>query len=159
MTVQTVPAVRRGITVKAPIERAFTAFTASFDAWWPRGHHIGAVDMAEAVLEPRTGGRWYERGVDGSECEWGRVLAWEPPHRLVLSWHIGADWQYHPDPAEASEIEVRFAADGTDATRVELEHRLLERHGEGAEEMRKSISAEGGGGSLLDLFRAEAEAA
>jgi uncharacterized protein YndB with AHSA1/START domain len=159
MTVQALPAVRRGVTVKAPIERAFEAFTTSFDKWWPRGHHIGTADMAEAVLEPRADGRWYEKGVDGSECEWGRVLAWEPPHRLVLSWHIGGDWQYHPDPAQASEVEVRFTAEGPDATRVEIEHRLLERHGESGRSLHDSVGTdEGGWGGLLQLFRGVAEA-
>src|SRR5439155_9526640 len=123
---------------------AFRTFTASFDSWWPREHHIGQADLAEAVLEPGTGGRWYEKGVDGSECEWGRVLAWEPPHRVVLAWHIGGDWQYHPD--QFSEVEVRFTAEGPDATRVELEHRLLERHGESGADLQKSVGAEGGWG-------------
>ena len=159
MTTQTLPTVQRSVTVKVPVERAFQTFTASFDAWWPRGHHIGPVDMAEAVIEPRAGGRWYEKGVDGSECEWGRVLAWEPPHRLVLSWHIGGDWQYHAEADRASEVEVRFTAEGPDATRVELAHRLLERHGETAASLREAIGAEGGWGTLLDLFRKEAEAA
>jgi uncharacterized protein YndB with AHSA1/START domain len=159
MTTGTLPAVQRGITVKAPVERAFQAFTASFDAWWPRGHHIGAADMAEAVIEPRAGGRWYEKGVDGSECDWGRVLAWEPPHRLVLAWHIGGDWQYHPEADRASEVEVRFTPEGPDATRVEIAHRHLERHGDTGVSLHESVSAEGGWGSLLDLFREQAEAA
>jgi uncharacterized protein YndB with AHSA1/START domain len=158
MSTQALPALRRGITVKAPVARAFDAFTASFDAWWPRGHHIGKAELAEAVIEPRTGGRWYEKGVDGSECDWGSVLAWEPPARLVLSWHIGSDWQYNPDPARASELEIRFVAEGPDTTRVELEHRLFERHVDGPG-VQTAVSGEGGWTTLLDLFRQQAEAA
>jgi uncharacterized protein YndB with AHSA1/START domain len=88
-----------------PIEKAFRVFTNSFDTWWPREFDIGQVAMAEAILEPREGGRWYERGIDGSECDWGRVLAWEPPHRVLVTWQINGDWQYDPDPEHASEIE------------------------------------------------------
>src|SRR2546427_8044055 len=123
----TIPAIHGTITIDVPIERAFRVFTTSFDTWWPREYHIGQTDMAEAILEPREGGRWYERGVDGSECDWGRVLAWEPPHRLVVTWQINGQWQYDPDPGHASEVEVRFTADGPGQTTVELEHRLLHR--------------------------------
>jgi uncharacterized protein YndB with AHSA1/START domain len=108
----TIPAIRGTVTVAAPVERAFQVFTDSFGTWWPAEYHIGQADMAAAILEPRAGGRWYERGVDGGECDWGRVLAWEPPHRLVVTWQINGQWQYDPDPAHASEIEVRFTADG-----------------------------------------------
>lgn len=136
---------RSEITVDAPLQRAFAFFTESFDAWWPREHKIGGADLERATIEPREGGRWYERDVDGSECDWGRVLAWEPPHRLVLSWHLGADFRYHAD--EASELEVRFTAQG-EATLVQLEHRHLERHAEG-EKLRAAVSAEGGWPGLL----------
>jgi uncharacterized protein YndB with AHSA1/START domain len=147
----TLPPVGGTITVAVPVERAFAVFTGSFNTWWPPQHHIGQADMAEAVLEPREGGRWYERGVDGSECDWGRVLTWEPPHRLVLTWQINGRWQFDPDPAHASEVEVRFIADGPEQTTVELEHRLLERVVEGAA-LRDGISGGGGWGSLLELF-------
>jgi uncharacterized protein YndB with AHSA1/START domain len=143
--------VRREITVEATADQAFEAFTARFDRWWPRSHKIGPAELAEAILEPRAGGRWYERDSDGSECDWGRVLAWEPPHRLVLSWQIGGDWQFHPD--EASEIEVRFTPAGT-STRVELEHRHLERHTR-AEQLREAVSREGGWPGLLERYRGE----
>jgi uncharacterized protein YndB with AHSA1/START domain len=147
----TLPPVGGTITVGVPVEHAFRVFTTSFNTWWPPQHHIGEAEMAEAVLEPREGGRWYERGVDGSECDWGRVLAWEPPHRLVLTWQINGLWKYDPDPAHASEVEIRFTADGPEQTTVELEHRLLERVVEGAA-LRDGISGGGGWGALLELF-------
>ena len=156
MAESTLAAVRREILVHVPQQRAFTVFTERFDSWWPRGHHIGGSDMREAVLEPRAGGRWYERSVDGSECDWGRVLAWEPPGRVVLSWAITPQWGVEPDPARASEIEVTFEPEGDAATRVRLEHRHLERHGDGAAEMRDAVSREGGWGGLLELYAAEA---
>ena len=143
--------VRREVTVNVAPERAFAFFTEHFDAWWPRTHHIGAADLQEAIVEPRQGGRWYERGVDGSTCDWGEVLAWDPPHRLVLSWHLSGEWAYDPDPAHASEVEVTFAPVG-EGTRVELVHRGFERHGATAERLRTGVSAEGGWGGLLELY-------
>jgi uncharacterized protein YndB with AHSA1/START domain len=152
MTVQAkLEAVRRELTVPAPPERAFAVFTGRFDSWWPRSHSIAEADMAEAVIEPRAGGRWYERGADGGETEWGEVLAWDPPHRLMLSWQIGGDWAYDPDPAHASEIEVTFTPDG-DGTRVAVEHRGFERHGASAAALRESVGQEGGWGALLQRF-------
>jgi uncharacterized protein YndB with AHSA1/START domain len=151
MVQATSEAVRREITVHAPPERAFAVFTERFDAWWPRSHHIGAAEMQQAVVEPRRGGRWYERGTDGSTCDWGEVLAWEPPHRLVLSWHLGGDWRYDPDPAHASEVEVTFTPTG-EGTRVELVHRHFERHGAGGDQLRESVAGPGGWAGLLDLY-------
>src|ERR1044072_5673616 len=119
--------IQRTVTVPVPVDRAVTVFTERFNCWWRAAYHIGSVEMSEAVLEPKEGGRWYERGVDGSECDWGVVLAWEPPTRLVVTWQINGQAQYDPDPAHASEIEVRFAADGPQQTVVALEHRYLER--------------------------------
>src|SRR5215469_16446385 len=146
----TIPAVQSTVTVAVPIQTAFRVFTEGFDTWWPRTHHIAQVDLAEAVLERREGGRWYERGVDGSECEWGRVLAWDPPRRLVVSWHLDGDFEYDADPSRASEVEVRFTADGSDRTRVQLEHRHLERHGrESGEKLRAGVSGEGGWRALM----------
>jgi uncharacterized protein YndB with AHSA1/START domain len=147
----TLDAVRRDILVQVPPERAFAVFTQGFDRWWPRSHHIGAAEMGEAVIEPRADGRWYERGVDGSECTWGEVLAYDAPRRLVLSWHLNGEWAYDPDPAHASEIEVTFTPDG-DGTRVELVHRGFERHGATAEALRDGVSREGGWGGLLELY-------
>jgi uncharacterized protein YndB with AHSA1/START domain len=122
-----VPAIHGKITIDVPIDRAFDVFTNSFDSWWPREFHIGQPDMAEAIIEPREGGRWYERGVDGSECNWGRVLVWEPPHRLVVTWQINGEWQFDPDPSRASEVEVLFNAVGPDKTTVELTHQYIDR--------------------------------
>jgi uncharacterized protein YndB with AHSA1/START domain len=126
-------AVRKEIVVAAPVERAFAVFVERFDAIKPREHNLLRVDIAETVFEPRVGGHVYDRGVDGSECRWSRVLAYEPPDRVVFSWDIGPTWQVEPDPARCSEVEVRFVAEGADRTRVSLEHRHLERHGEGWE--------------------------
>jgi uncharacterized protein YndB with AHSA1/START domain len=144
-------AVRKTITVRAPRERAFTVFTERFGTWWPAEHHIGAADLADAIIEPRVGGRYYERGVDGSECDWGRVLAYDPPDRVVLSWHLQGDWKYHPDPAKASEIEVRFIAEGPDRTRVELEHRHIERH-DLADDVLRGIDSPDGWSGILQRY-------
>lgn len=123
--------VRTEIVVEAPLERAFRVFTERFDQIKPREHNMLGVDIAESVFEPRAGGRVYDRGVDGSECHWGRVLAYEPPTRIVFTWDISPRWQIETDLARASEVEVRFVAEGDQRTRVELEHRHLERHGDG----------------------------
>jgi uncharacterized protein YndB with AHSA1/START domain len=148
----TVPDIRGRVTVGVPVERAFDVFTGSFGTWWPRDYHIGQAPMADAILEPREGGRWYERGDDGSECDWGRVLAWEPPHRLVVTWQINGQWQYDPDPAHASEIEVRFTEDGPGQTTVELEHRFLDRL-PGGQAIHDTIVFGGGGwNAILEQF-------
>jgi uncharacterized protein YndB with AHSA1/START domain len=147
----TIPPLSGTITVDAPIDQTFRTFTDAFGSWWPAEYHIGQADMATAILEPRQGGRWYEQGVDGSECDWGRVLAWEPPQRLVVTWQINGQWQYDPDPAHASEIEVRFTADGPDQTTVTLEHRQLERLVDG-QALRDGITGGGGWSSLLEQF-------
>lgn len=149
--------VSKRIHVATTPERAFRVFTEKVGTWWPLvSHHIGKVDAATAVMEPFAGGRWFERGVDGSECLWGHVLAWEPPARLVLSWEISCQWAY--DPSLQTEVEVRFVRDG-DGTRVELEHRLLERYGDRAEEMARTLGGEGGWGSIMQSFARTAEAA
>ena len=151
----TVPAIRGTISLDVPAERAFSVFTGSIGTWWPRDYHIGQADMADVVLEPREGGRWYERGSDGSECDWGRVVAWEPPRRLVITWQINGRWQYDPDPAHASEIDVRFTADGPERTTVELEHRLLERLVD-SQAIYDAIHSGGGWSALLQSFAAAA---
>jgi uncharacterized protein YndB with AHSA1/START domain len=145
--------------VKASQEHAFKTWVEGLDSWWPRSHRIGQAEMAAAVLEPHVGGRAYERGVDGSECDWGKVLAYEPPARIVVSWQIDCNWQYDPDPAKGSEYEVRFIPEGPDSTRVELEHRNLERHGDDAQQMFESVgSDQGGWGGLMELFAQKAAA-
>ncbi|MFG3701378.1 SRPBCC family protein [Micromonospora sp. NPDC047620] len=147
----TIPAIRRTITVDAPVEHAFRVFTESITSWWPAEYHIGRAEFAETVLQPGEGGRWYERGTDGSECDWGRVLAWEPPHRLLLTWQISGEWQHDPDAARASEIEVRFIAAGPDQTVVELEHRHLDRLA-GGRAMHDAVGGDGGWTGVLQRF-------
>jgi uncharacterized protein YndB with AHSA1/START domain len=140
------------IVVQASIEKAFRGFTASIDRWWPREYHIGQSEMAETILEQRQGGRWFEKGVDGSECTWGQVLVWEPPTKLVVTWQINGMWQYDADPAHASEIEVRFTSVGPHQTSIQLEHRHIERLVE-AEALVDGIERQGGGwNSLLQRF-------
>ena len=150
-------AIRKTITVKAGVERAFRVFTTEFDSWWPRAHHIGNLPMKRAIVEGAAGGRCYMEQTDGSECDWGRVLVWEPPRRLVIAWQIDEAWQYEPELSKASEVEVRFTPIGSGETRVDLEHRLFSRHGEGGPSIRQSVSAEGGWGTLLEIFAKKAE--
>ena len=156
MSTASIPPLGGTVTVGVPVERAFRVFTASFGTWWPAQYHIGQADLAEAILEQRAGGRWYERGVDGSECDWGSVLVWDPPARVVLDWQLGADWAYDPDVH--TELEVAFVAEGPERTRVELEHRGLEAYGDRMEEVRNSIDSPGGWPGLLEQF-AQAAAA
>ena len=148
-TIQPAP-VRKVLTVPATPQRAFEVFTAGFDRWWPRSHTIGKSALQEVVLEPRVGGRWYGIDDDGTETEWGDVLVWEPPERLVLAWRIGADWQYHADLL--TEIEVTFTALSGGATRVDFEHRLLERMGDAAASVRDAIDGPGGWTSILQNY-------
>lgn len=147
--------VRKVVVVSAAPETAFRVFTDAFDRWWPRTHKIGKSEMARAVIEPRPGGRWYEVGVDGSECDWGEVLAWEPPRRLLLAWRLNAHWAYQPDLL--TEVEVTFADVGDGRTRVELEHRGLERMGPAGSEARERFDSPGGWGGLLAMFKSLAE--
>jgi uncharacterized protein YndB with AHSA1/START domain len=136
--------IRTSVEVEVPIDRAFRVFTEDFDRIEPRDHNMLQVDIAESVFEPRVGGRVYDRGVDGSECQWARVLAYEPPDRIVFSWDINPQWQIETDLEKTSEVEVRFTADGPERTRVELEHRHLDRHGDGWEGMRESVEGDQG---------------
>lgn len=153
MSMQTAgTSVRTSIVVQAPIERAFLVFTQEMGSWWPTDHHILAADLAEMVFEPREGGHVYDRGVDGSECRWARVLAYEPPDRVVISWDISSQWQLEADPEKTSEVQIRFVAEAADRTRVELEHRHLERHGEGWEQMRDAVGSPGGWSQGLKQF-------
>jgi uncharacterized protein YndB with AHSA1/START domain len=150
--------VRKSITVDANQQRAFDVFTARHGTWWPSSYHIGVADYETAMIEPFVGGRWFERGVDGSECDWGSVLVWEPPHRLMLGWQISAEWQF--DPNLVTELDVRFEAVGANQTRVMLEHRHLERFGARASEMRAIFDSGGvpgapqGWGGILTEYAA-----
>lgn len=145
MTTQAIDnSVRTSVLVEAPLERAFRVFTQDMADWWNPGHHILGSELSEMVFEPRVGGHIYDRGVDGSECRWARVLAYEPPHRVVFSWNISLSWELETDSNKASEVEVRFEPDGAGRTRVELEHRHLERHGAGWERMRDAVGSPGG---------------
>jgi uncharacterized protein YndB with AHSA1/START domain len=136
--------IRHEVVVNAPIERAFSVFTDGFDTFKPREHNMLGVDISETVFESRAGGRVFDRGVDGSECQWARVLAYEPPNRVVISWDISPQWQIETDLEKTSEVEVRFTAEGPDRTRVELEHRNIDRHGDGWEAVREGVDSEGG---------------
>ena len=136
--------IRHSIVVDAPIEIAFSVFIEDFDRTKPREHNLLDVDIAESVFEPRAGGHIYDRGVDGSECRWARVLAYEPPNRVVFSWDISPTWQVETDHDRTSEVEVRFIAESPERTRVELEHRNLDRHGDGWEQMRDAVGSDGG---------------
>jgi uncharacterized protein YndB with AHSA1/START domain len=146
-------AVRASTVVDAPIDKAFTAFTDDIGSWWSPNHHILEGELAEMVFEPRQGGHIYDRATDGTECRWARVLVYEPPHRIVFSWDVSPQWRLETDPAKTSEVEVRFVAEATDRTRVELEHRKLERHGEGWEGMRDAVGAPDGWRLGLEAFR------
>lgn len=144
--------VRVTIDVDAPVERAFDVFTADIGSWWSPDHHLLQGELAEMVFEPRVGGHVYDRGVDGSECRWARVLAYEPPSRFVISWDISLEWQLETDLAKTSEVEVRFEALDDARTRVELEHRHLDRHGAGWESMRSAVASPDGWGAGMQRF-------
>ena len=147
----TVQPVRKSVLVRAPREMAFEVFTANIAAWWPlESHHIGAAACVDVTIEPRAGGRWFERGADGSECDWGRVLLWQPPTRLILAWQLDAQWQFNPDLQ--TEIEVSFTAQPAGVTQITLEHRGLERLGDAAGEVRAAIDSPNGWSGLLERF-------
>ncbi len=136
--------IRKSIVVHTGVERAFALFINQFDAIKPREHNLLSVPIAETVFEPRAGGHVYDVGIDGSRCEWSRVLAYEPPSRVVISWDIGPTWQLEADPAKTSEVEVRFIAESDDRTRVELEHRHLDRHGAGWQAVADGVDGDAG---------------
>ena len=144
--------VRLQVVVAVPRERAFRVFTEQFDRIKPREHNMLAVPIAETVFERHAGGHVYDRGVDGSECRWARVLAYEPPHRVVISWDISPQWQIETNSERTSEVEIRFIAEEPDRTRVELEHRHLDRHGEGWQGMREGVRYEQGWPLYLGRF-------
>jgi uncharacterized protein YndB with AHSA1/START domain len=155
MTATITPApVRKSLVVKAPPQKAFDVFTAGMGRWWLKSHSINSSPIAEIVMEPFAGGRWFERGEDGSECTWGKVLAWEPPGRVLLAWQTDGTWKHNPD--FITEVEVRFTPQ-SGGTRVELEHRNLERFGEHAAKVREAFESPGGWSGLLESFAKLAE--
>jgi uncharacterized protein YndB with AHSA1/START domain len=144
--------IRHVIVVEAPIERAFSVFTKDFGSFKPPEHNMLGVDIAETIFELREGGHVFDRGVDGSECRWARVLAYEPPNRVVISWDISPQWQIETDPEKTSEVDVRFIAEAPDRTRVELEHRNIDRHGDGWESVREGVDGDDGWPLYLHRF-------
>jgi uncharacterized protein YndB with AHSA1/START domain len=148
----TTNATTASIVVEAPIERAFSVFTEDIGSWWPPSHHILEAELAEMIFEPRVGGHIYDRGVDGSESRWARILAYEPPERIVFSWDISMAWKLETDPERTSEVEVRFIPEAPERTRVELEHRGIDRHGEGWEQMLAAVGSPNGWNTGLEAF-------
>ena len=144
MTQVAATAVRHTIVVRAPIERTFRVFTEDFGSFKPPEHNLMSVPIETTIFEPRVGGHLYDRGTDGTECRWARVLAYEPPNRVVFSWDISPRWQIESDAEKTSEVEVRFIAETDERTRVELEHRNLDRHGPGWESGRDGVAADQG---------------
>ncbi len=154
MTQSDAAVVRREIVVNAPIDKAFTVFTDRFGDFKPPEHNMLQVPIAETVFEPKVGGNIVDRGADGSECRWARILAYEPPNRVVFSWDIGPTWQVESDPDRASEVEVTFTAETSERTRIELEHRHLDRHGPGWESVRDGVGHDQGWPLYLDRYAA-----
>ena len=146
--------IRKSFTVRATPEKAFAVFTEGFDRWWPRSHSIGDAPLKRATIEPKAGGRWYSLTEDGVEHDWGEVLAWDPPARLLLAWRLNADFAY--DPSLLTEVEVRFADAGAGETRVDFEHRGLERLGAGDAANRVRSGMDAGWAAILDNFQAAA---
>ena len=159
MTIQAADtSVRASVLVNAPIEHAFTVYTEKMSTWWPADHHILQGELTDIVFEPRVGGRIYDLGADGTISQWARVLAYEPPHRVVFSWDISNQFQLETDPDKTSEVEVTFVADGPNRTRVELEHRNLDRHGDGWESHRDAVGSADRWQVGLDAFAKAAAA-
>lgn len=149
--------VRKTVTVKTSAAHAFNVFTTGFDSWWPKSHHIGKSPMTKGIIEERVGGRCYSEQQDGTECDWGSVLAWDPPRRLVIAWQITAQWQFEPDLSKSSEVEITFTPVANGLTRVDLEHRHLERHGADGTRVREGIDSPQGWGALLEMYKKTAE--
>lgn len=146
--------VRKSLVISAPQAHAFDVFTNRLDSWWPKSHGIGALPIQKSLIEPHKGGRWYNTHEDGSETVVGRMQVWEPPHRIVFSWEVGANWK--PDPSVASEVEIKFIAQDARTTRVELEHRKFEAMGQ-ADGSKMRGSVDGGWPSLLEMYKTSAE--
>jgi uncharacterized protein YndB with AHSA1/START domain len=151
VSINAVP-VRKSVVVDASAEEAFETFTSDVDSWWPRTHHIGKSPMTRIVIEGRSGGRCYTEHEDGAVCDWGRVIGWDPPRRLVLAWQMTHEWTYEPDLSRSSEVEVRFVPMRGETTRVEVEHRFFERHGDGAAGVRGAVDAPNGWTFVMARF-------
>jgi uncharacterized protein YndB with AHSA1/START domain len=149
LTISAAP-IRKMVRVKVTQTRAFALFTQDFGKWWPASHSIGKSPLKHAIVEQHAGGRWYEVGEDGSQCEWGKVLEWQPPNRILLAWQINSQWQFDADLL--TEIEVRFHAEGEGLTRVELEHRFIDRYGERTEAIRGMLDAPEGWSGILGIY-------
>jgi uncharacterized protein YndB with AHSA1/START domain len=152
MTVPDHAAVRRQIVVDASIDRAFAAFVERFGDFKPPEHNLLGAEITETRFEPKVGGHIYDRAADGSECRWARVLAYEPPDRVVFSWDISPQWQLESVESSTSEVEVRFVAETPERTRLELEHRHLDRHGPGWESLRDGVDSDGGWPLYLERY-------
>jgi uncharacterized protein YndB with AHSA1/START domain len=150
----TIPPVRKQVTVNAPKAHVFDVFVNGIDRWWPRQHHIGKTPATAFIIEPRIGGRWYATHEDGTETNTGRVLTWDPPNRVVLSWQLRIDWSY--DPEFVTEVEVTFNEQTPGTTIVTLEHRNLDRYGVGADKLREGIDSPEGWGMIMGRFAEEA---
>jgi hypothetical protein len=146
----------RSVSVPLSQTRAFELFTTRMTEFWPKEHSIGTSEIAEVVIEPRSDGRWFERGADGSECQWGRVAFWDPPRKVVLLWQISADWQF--DPEFETEVELTFSEEGPDRSRLDLRHRNLQRYGANAEQMRAIFDDPSGWAGTLGAFVSFADA-
>jgi len=155
MTVSTVAPVRKEMTVQARQEVAFEAFTRRMGSWWHPEHRLGTAPLADVVMEPHEDGRWFEVDEDGTECQWGRVLEWQPPDRVLLGWQLNGQWEFDPD--FLTELEIRFVPVGPSTTRVELEHRDLERFGAAVVDVRASLDSPSGWAGLLERFAAGLE--
>ena len=153
-----VTSVKTSVTVNAPIDKAFKVFTQDAATWWPKEHHIIEAELQTMVFEPKVGGSFYDVGVDGSECRWARVLVYDPPRHVVFSWDISLAWQLEGDIDKTSEVSVTFTEEGPNRTLVELEHRHLDRHGEGWEALRDGVGGDQGWGGSLRAFAAVAGA-
>ena len=152
----------KSVRVNAPIERAWSVFVEQMGTWWPATHHIGKTPFDAILIEPRVGGRWYERNTKGEFCDWGTVLQWEPPSRVCLSWHVGPghdspDWVADMDMDKASEVEIRFTPEPSGMTLVELVHSKIERHGGGAEQLRDVFDGPGAWVAILEQFAKKVE--
>ena len=148
--------VRKSVRVSVTPARAFSVFVEQMETWWPPEHHIGGAAFEAIFVEPKVGGRWYERDGSGKECDWGTVLEWNPPRLVTFSWHLGPDWKFDPDMKKASEVAIRFTPDAA-GTLVELEHSHIDRHGEGWEQLREMLSMPDAWQRTLAVFAERAE--